>query len=144
MRRVTRRRRGQSALPEVSLTPLIDTVLVLLIVFMVATPVVHQATKVHLPFGVSKDHNDTRDDVVVAIDYQGRISLQKDTYVSREKALQLLQQRMQEKPFTYLVVYADRDATHGTVMELVDAIKQNTGVTRVFFKNDAAYAARSK
>ena len=46
-----RRRLRRVTLPEISLTPLIDTALVLLVIFMVATPMMRNAIHIDLPEG---------------------------------------------------------------------------------------------
>ena len=50
-----KRRRARPSPQEISLTPLIDTALTLLIIFMVTTPMMHNAIKVNLPQGKSNE-----------------------------------------------------------------------------------------
>jgi len=67
-----RSRRG-TATADVSLTPLIDTALTLLIIFMITTPMLNDAIKVDLPKSASKESNETQQQLVVSIDKEGNI-----------------------------------------------------------------------
>jgi biopolymer transport protein ExbD len=73
--RISRRRRTSSVVPpEITLTPLIDTALTLLIIFMVTTPmIVENSLKIDLPQGAMKESGSqvTKQDFVVSIDHEG-------------------------------------------------------------------------
>src|SRR5438045_8238341 len=73
MRRTHRRSRKQrSVIHDLSMTSLIDTALTLLMVFMIATPAIHNAIKVTLPKGNAQETNAAQaDEVVVFIDKDG-------------------------------------------------------------------------
>jgi biopolymer transport protein ExbD len=60
-------------LPEVSLTPLIDTALTLLIIFMVATPMIHNSLKIELPKGSLQEAGKEPQKIVISIDTNGLI-----------------------------------------------------------------------
>jgi len=69
--------------PALSLTPLIDTALTLLVVFMVAAPVAHQAVRVELPKGVTGETTQpqqTRIEIVISVDHE------KNFYVQGKKS----------------------------------------------------------
>lgn len=69
MRRTRRRRkRSTYTAPEISLTPLIDTALTLLIIFMVTTPMINNAIRVDLPHGQAQEGGKEPARLVVAID----------------------------------------------------------------------------
>jgi len=63
-----RRRRLESTPFEVSLTPLIDTALTLLIIFMVTTPMLHNAIRVDLPKGTAQENDNQHQELIVTID----------------------------------------------------------------------------
>ena len=66
MYRYLRRRRKTGCLvPEITLTPLIDTALTLLIIFMVTTPMMHNAIKVNLPRGNVKEDRGSKQELIV-------------------------------------------------------------------------------
>ena len=68
MRSLNRRRRTSAREPEITLTPLIDTALTLLIIFMVTTPMIHNAIKVNLPRGRVKEDVGATQDLCVYIE----------------------------------------------------------------------------
>lgn len=70
MSRLSRRSRSRLQEPsfEVSLTPLIDTALTLLIIFMVTTPMLHNAIRVDLPKGTAQESDNQLQELVVTID----------------------------------------------------------------------------
>lgn len=73
MRRFQQRKRQKTSLPEVSLTPLIDTALTLLIIFMVTTPMLHNAIKIELPQGSSQEAKKEPEQMIVSIDNNGKV-----------------------------------------------------------------------
>jgi biopolymer transport protein ExbD len=66
-------RRKQSTIPDITLTPLIDTALTLLIIFMVTSPVIHNAIKVDLPKGNAQEGGRDLQELIVSIDNKGKI-----------------------------------------------------------------------
>lgn len=66
------RKRGQIA-ADVNLTPLIDTALTLLIIFMVTTPMLHNAIKIELPKGTVHEGNKQQKKLIVSVDKNGTI-----------------------------------------------------------------------
>jgi biopolymer transport protein ExbD/biopolymer transport protein TolR len=73
MMRLKRRRRTITTIPELSLTPLIDTALTLLIIFMVTSPIIQNAIRVNLPKGESKEGGTQAQEMVVSVDTKGGI-----------------------------------------------------------------------
>ena len=72
MSRFARRyKRSQATgIPEITLTPLIDTALTLLVIFMVTSPLINNAIKVDLPKGNAQEAQGVQEDLVVHIDKQ--------------------------------------------------------------------------
>lgn len=124
------RRAKPLALPEISLTPLIDTALVLLVIFMVATPIVHNAIKVQLPTGKASEINSTIQDLVVYLDKDRNIFVN-DQAVKKDNLMATLEKKLQAGPDQTVFVKADQSVAYGTVVELVDEIKYVGGVKYV-------------
>jgi biopolymer transport protein TolR len=86
-----RRRRGQRAImSEINVTPFVDVMLVLLIVFMVSAPLLSVGVPVHLPQSKARTVSQSLDLLTVSVDEKGQIYLQNDQ-VSGDELLQKLQ-----------------------------------------------------
>jgi biopolymer transport protein TolR len=109
-------------LTDIPLTPLIDTALTLLIIFIVATPMMHNAIKVSLPKGNSKEDAGGRQDFVVYLDKDNQIFFngKKCSYV--DLVNQVKQTAPQSKD-RIIIVKADEAIPYGRVIELVDQLK---------------------
>lgn len=137
MRSIYRRRRTAMSVPEITLTPLIDTALTLLIIFMVTTPMIHNAIKVNLPRGRVKEDAGASQDLCVYIEkadlahnkgeqiYINGVSV---TYKTLIPELRRLVGREHGK---MVYIKADRDVKHGTVTEIVDQMKCIEGIAHV-------------
>jgi biopolymer transport protein ExbD len=123
--RCTRRKKRRKHLvtPEVSLTPLIDTALTLLIIFMVATPMMQTVVKVNLPRGMSREDMKAQQDLVVYIDKQGVIFFENNEIKTKELLVEALQKKVKNSMDDVVFVMADEHASHGTVIRVVDYIK---------------------
>lgn len=73
MSRLRRRKKLENTAVEVSLTPLIDTALTLLIIFMVTTPMLHNAIRVDLPKGNAQENDNQVQEFVVTIDKESNM-----------------------------------------------------------------------
>ena len=127
------RRRRERRRPEVSLTPLIDTALTLLIIFMITTPMLKKenALEVELPKGNVKEVSDgLQQELVVSVDKQGRISFE-GNLISQKDLISALQKKVGENAKKTVFVKADTTVHYGIVIELVDAIKHIGGIRYV-------------
>ncbi|HRN77990.1 MAG TPA: biopolymer transporter ExbD [Candidatus Dependentiae bacterium] len=129
-RSLRRQRRQRKALQDISLTPLIDTALTLLIIFMVAAPMMQNAIRITLPKGQAKEARGGNQEIVVYVDQTGKLFFNgtpiadKDLIVTLKKELNIQQDRT-------VFVKADTQAAYGKVFELVDQIKVVGGVKHV-------------
>ncbi len=73
IRRFKRRRKRSSAMQDKSLTPLIDTALTLLIIFMVAAPMVQNSIRITLPQGQAQEAGNAQQDLVVYVDANSKL-----------------------------------------------------------------------
>ncbi len=127
------RRRSQHTLPEINLTPLIDTALTLLIIFMVATPMLKQenALQVELPRGDVKEVEDTqKQDIVISLDKSGKYFLN-SAPVEAKNIIERIKFTVGQKGDQTVFVKADTSVHYGKVIQLVDEIKQVGGVRYV-------------
>ena len=117
-------------LMDISLTPLIDTALTLLIIFMVATPMMQNAIRVTLPKGKAQEAGATQQEIVVYVDEHGTIFFDGNR-VAFEQLVEVLKKNLAGKFDQTVFVKADQRASYGKVIELVDTIKVVGGVTYV-------------
>lgn len=122
------KRKSHDQLPEVNVIPLIDVALMLLLVFMVTTPMLHQGIKVELPKGKAQETRSLDEDLVVHIDKSNNLFFggQPTTVVKLEQQL-----KTGIKGDKTVFVKGDRGVSYGTVIELVDRIKQIEGIKYV-------------
>ena len=68
MQSLKRRKKSLAPSLEITLTPLIDTALTLLIIFMVTTPMIQNSIKIDLPKGAAQEAGKEQQEIVVSID----------------------------------------------------------------------------
>lgn len=130
--RSRRRNRGQGATPTIVLTPLIDTALTLLVIFMVATPMMHRSIKVDLPKGHVDELKQAKhqQDIVVHIDKKGALYLN-GNHIRQQELITAIKKLMRGSSQETVVVKADEAVPYGTVITLVDMIKHVGGISYV-------------
>ncbi len=130
MRRTTRRRRAVRALNDISMTPMIDTALTLLIIFMITTPMIQNSIRVTLPRGQVKEDGGVQQELVVYIDQQGDFYLN-TIKVDRTSLIEQIKEQLGAEQEKTVFVKADTLVAYGVVLELVDQIKVVGGVKYV-------------
>ena len=123
MSRLRRRKRAAIRLPEISLTPLIDTALTLLIIFMVTTPMVNNSIKIDLPEGSVQEADQVPDELVLSLDAQGAITFNGKAIQIEELSSEIVAQ-MNKRADKTVFVKADKASNYGQVIQLVDQVKQ--------------------
>lgn len=125
-----RKRRLRNSMQEVSLTPLIDTALTLLIIFMITTPMMHTSLKVNLPSTAYDQAQQEKEEIVVHVDKQGALSIN-DAICSSEQFAASLGRLVDDKNPQTVFVYADQGVEYGRVIRVVEKIKMLNGVEYV-------------
>ena len=114
-------RRSYRPLAEINVTPLVDVMLVLLIVFMVTAPLLSVGVPVDLPKTAAAQLSDRVEPLVVSVDANGGIFLQ-ETAVTLETLAPRLQAVTENKPDTIIYVRGDKGIPYGQVMTVMGAI----------------------
>jgi biopolymer transport protein TolR len=115
-------------LAEINVTPFVDVMLVLLIIFMVTAPMLATGIKVNLPSAKTAQPLETKQPVVVVVAKNGAVSVGKDP-ISRDQLGAEVQARLGDSNGV-VQLRGDRDATYGDVVSVMDELAAN-GVTRI-------------
>ena len=114
---------------EINVTPMVDVMLVLLIIFMIVTPLLQQGVSVNLPkemISPDPDEEIAKDtSVVVAITKEGNFNIGKQEFPI-DALGDVIKRRMEGKTPEKRIVYikADVDVEYGKVVEAVDTIRK--------------------
>ena len=122
MARSRRKRIKRFLMPEITLTPLIDTFATLLVIFMVAAPMVQNAIRVDLPQGKSKEVS-AQQDLVVTLNKEGKLFFNSFP-IDRVTLAQTVQKALVQKDDLPVYVQADETVSYGKVLGIVDELKQ--------------------
>ncbi|MCS6892009.1 MAG: protein TolR [Rhodovarius sp.] len=118
---------------EINVTPLVDVMLVLLIIFMVAAPMMTSGVPVDLPRTQASPLVQEQDPITITVDPQGRIFLQ-ETEIALEELVPRLRAISEAQapgaPERRILVRGDRAISYGRVMEVMGRIAAG-GFTRV-------------
>ncbi len=126
-----RSRRRKVMMSEINVTPMVDVMLVLLIIFMVTAPLMATGIKVNLPeSNVSQLENKKEEEPIqVLVDKEGGVWIQKSKVLLPQLAAKLKEvtkQNMQAQIF----IRGDKDTSYGTVISAISAINE-AGYSRV-------------
>jgi biopolymer transport protein ExbD len=119
---------------EINVTPLVDVMLVLLIIFMITVPVMKQAVQVQLPQASSQPLDPKPQAVRLTVDAQGHYFLDQ-TRVSLDDLRARLSQLATREPQPALHIWADRQARYDAVAQGLSAA-QRAGLNKVGFVTD--------
>jgi biopolymer transport protein ExbD len=116
---------------EINMTPLVDVMLVLLIVFMVTIPVIRHAVKIDLPHASSQKEDTKPAQVTVTVDADGNV-LWDDRKVDDAALREKIAEAAQANPQPELHLDADRKVAYEKVAEVMSAA-QAGGLTKIGF-----------
>lgn len=123
------RRRRHRLMGEINVTPFVDVMLVLLIVFMITAPLLTVGVTVDLPETTSAPLPGQDEPLSVSVSRDGEVFLQ-DSPIALEELGPRLQAITERKPDTRIFVRGDKVIDYGRVMEVVGAIHA-AGFTKV-------------
>jgi biopolymer transport protein TolR len=127
---------GPPPMSDINMTPLIDVMLVLLVIFMITAPLMASSLKLDLPKTDAAAPNDAPQFIAVALDPQGRLYfgeelLDADAFSAR------VADAARKNPQTEVQLRADKSVPYGRVAELI-GIVQKAGLSRIGFVAEPA------
>ena len=142
-KRSGRRRNGRlKPMAEINVTPMVDVMLVLLIIFMVTAPLLTVGIPVNLPQTRAEPLSNPDEPIVVTINDKGAIYLQ-ETTIGDDVLVPRLQAITENKPDTKIFVRGDKKIDYGRVMQVMGLIK-SAGFTQVALVVDLPPDATAK
>jgi biopolymer transport protein TolR len=119
----------RTAMSQINVTPLVDVMLVLLIIFMVTAPMMQQGVQVNLPKAETKALTPQETTVVVSIDKTGKVSINSSTIAAgdlRPKLAEMFAAKSKKEVF----LKADQDVPYGEVVKVMAEIR-GAGIERL-------------
>ena len=125
------RRESPRPMGEINMTPLIDVMLVLLVIFMITAPLMSSSLRLDLPKSEAATPSDTPQFIAVALDPGGELYLGEERITPAEFRKRI-QQLGQARPEMEVQLRADQAVPYGRVAELIGWI-QDGGLHRIAF-----------
>ncbi|MBX3727506.1 MAG: biopolymer transporter ExbD [Xanthomonadales bacterium] len=116
---------------SINVTPLVDVMLVLLIIFMITTPLMQAAVEVELPVATLEAPEQVRQDIDLAVESDGRVWWD-NRIVTMAQLETELRRAARTTPQPEVKIRADQSLRYQTVREVLETVK-NAGIVRVGF-----------
>jgi TolR protein len=127
---------------DINVTPLVDVMLVLLIIFMIAAPMLHQGIEVALPRAEAQPLQMRMEDpLVLSIDRDGKIFL-RETPVEIEDLIDQVKAQTETRGDDAVFLKGDRDVPYGRIVEVLDVLHRG-GIVHVGMVTDQPKKKRS-
>jgi biopolymer transport protein TolR len=126
---------------EINVTPMVDVMLVLLVIFMVTAPLIQQGVKVNLPETKAAPVEATDKKLVVSIDAQKKVFIG-EAEVPLAELEEKLKANAKAQKDKELYLHADRDLPYGVVVDVM-AAAQRAGVTNLGMITDPMGSVRT-
>ena len=118
------RSNGNGSIAQINVTPLVDVMLVLLVIFMVTAPIIQQGVSVDLPKTRAAGLNSQEDPLVVGLTKEGVVYLNDNPIALADLRAKLIAIG-QASPDRALLLRADRSVPYGDVVGVIAAIKES-------------------
>ncbi len=122
-------RRNRRMMSDINVTPFVDVMLVLLVVFMITAPLLTVGVDVDLPEGEVPEIPGQDEPLAVSIDAEGKVYLQ-ETEVALDELAPRLRAVTEEKPKTRIFVRGDKAIDYGRVMHVMGVLSE-AGFTNI-------------
>ena len=122
-------------LAEINVTPLVDVMLVLLIIFMITAPLLAKGVKVNLPQAKAAVPLNQKDPIMVSVGKDGKLSLGADE-VAPEALIDGVRAMMGDDTSRVVHIRGDTEAVYGQVVAVMDKLATN-GITHIAIMTNA-------
>ncbi len=120
---------GGGSISDINVTPLVDVMLVLLVIFMVTAPILQQGVSIDLPKVAATPLAGEEEQLVVNVNKTGQVFLN-DTPMALDALTQKLAAIRAARPDRQVFVRADQSVPYGQVMKTMAAVRES-GLTKV-------------
>ncbi|MCR6584307.1 biopolymer transporter ExbD [Campylobacter insulaenigrae] len=110
-------------LNEINVTPFIDIMLVLLIIFMAVTPIVTNSLKVELPRSSEQSEEKPKNPIVVYINKNGEVAIN-DIKTTLEKMNFIINDRSKNNKEEIIYFHIDKTTQYEQIMQVIDKIRE--------------------
>lgn len=117
---------------EINMTPLVDVMLVLLIIFIVTIPVINHAVKIDLPRATNQPNEDKPQNISLSIDAEGKVTWNNAPVANEAELESNIALVAQKQPQPELHLRADRSVRYERVAEVM-AAAQRGGLGKIGF-----------
>ena len=119
---------------EINVTPFVDVMLVLLVIFMITAPILYQGVDVNLPKASSEPiPSKSQKNIIVTVNKEGKIYIEKEELTLRElkaRVKTLVRESGKKTSEQEIFLRADKQVPYGIVMEVMSNIK-NGGIEKI-------------
>ena len=115
---------SRKSISEINVTPFVDVMLVLLIIFMVTAPLLTAGIKINLPESASVLKNEKNDPVTVSMNSKGEIYIQKKKMSPDDLIKRLIALKGQNKDLK-IYIKGDKNLNYGKIMDLMSFINKS-------------------
>jgi biopolymer transport protein TolR len=130
---------GPQPMSDINMTPLVDVMLVLVVIFILTAPLLSSSIRLDLPRAEGGSAGATPQAVTVVVDAQGQAFLD-DQPLAQAALAERLRRIGAEQPDTELQLRADAGVPYGRVVEVMDAAHR-AGLTRIGFVTEPPRAS---
>jgi biopolymer transport protein TolR len=131
---------GPQPMSEINVTPLVDVMLVLVVIFIITAPLLASSIRLDLPRTDAAKPNDAPKFVTVVLDKGGQAFLD-DKPMTPAQLAERLAQAARDNPDTEIQLRADQTVPYGRVVDVMGAA-QKAGLNRIGFVAEPPQAAR--
>ena len=130
----------QAPMADINVTPMVDVMLVLLVIFIITAPLFTHAIKLELPNAQSQAAPEKPETITLAINAEGKL-FWNNAAITREELSQRITTASQKKPQPELQLRADKSTRYEVIAQVMSAA-QNGGMNKIGFVTDPKEAGR--